>query len=146
MSLYDAVSHSFTTVSTGGFSPYQGSLGHFESAAIEWIAIIGMFLAGGSFTLYYRALRKDVKPLFVSTEFRVYGLIVVGATLWAYVTSGTGDGTEGRLSRLDVHDDVDDHDDRIRDERLRLVEPGSSGADPDAASDRRDGRVRPRAA
>ncbi len=33
-----------------------------------------MFLAGGSFTLYYRALRKDVKPLLVSTEFRIYGL------------------------------------------------------------------------
>ena len=30
MSVYDAVSHSFTTVSTGGFSPYQGSIGHFE--------------------------------------------------------------------------------------------------------------------
>ena len=93
MSLYDAVSHSFTTVSTGGFSPYQASLGHFESAAIEWIAIVGMFLAGGSFTLYYRALRKDVKPLLVSTEFRVYLLIVFGATLWAFVTSGTGDGS-----------------------------------------------------
>ncbi len=93
MSLYDAVSHSFTTVSTGGFSPYQRSLGHFDSPAIEWIAIVGMFLAGGSFTLYYRALRKDVKPLFVSTEFRVYGLIVVGATVWAYVMSGSGDGT-----------------------------------------------------
>jgi trk system potassium uptake protein TrkH len=93
MSLYDAVSHSFTTVSTGGFSPYQASLGHFGSAAIEWIAIVGMFLAGGSFTLYYRALRRDVKPLLVSTEFRIYGLIVVGATLWCYVTSGASGGT-----------------------------------------------------
>jgi trk system potassium uptake protein TrkH len=93
MSLYDAVNHSFTTVSTGGFSPYQSSLGHYESAPIEWIAIVGMFLAGGSFTLYYRALRNDVKPLLVSTEFRIYALIVVGATLWAFVTSGAGDST-----------------------------------------------------
>lgn len=93
MSLYDAVSHSFTTVSTGGFSPYQASIGHFESAAIEWLAIVSMFLAGGSFTLYYRALRKDVKPLFVSTEFRIYVLIVLGTTLWCFVTSGAGDGT-----------------------------------------------------
>ena len=29
----------------------------------------------------------------MSTEFRVYLLIVIGTTLWAYVTSGTGDGT-----------------------------------------------------
>ncbi|MBT7430078.1 MAG: TrkH family potassium uptake protein, partial [Ilumatobacter sp.] len=72
MSLYDAVSHSFTTVSTGGFSPYQGSFGHFESATLEWICIVGMMLAGGSFTLYWRALRGNVKPLLRSTEFRVY--------------------------------------------------------------------------
>ena len=93
MSAYDAVSHSFTTVSTGGFSPYQASLGHFESASIEWIAIVGMFLAGGSFTLYYRALRRDVKPLLVSTEFRIYMAFVVGTTLWCFVVSGTGDGS-----------------------------------------------------
>ncbi|MGA9277114.1 MAG: TrkH family potassium uptake protein [Ilumatobacter sp.] len=93
MSVYDAVSHSFTTVSTGGFSPYQSSLGYYASPEIEWIAIVGMFLAGGSFTLYYRALRKDPKPLFVSTEFRIYAMVVVGATLWCYVTAGNGEGT-----------------------------------------------------
>lgn len=92
MDLYDAVSHSFTTVSTGGFSPYQASIGHFESAAIEWICIIGMFLAGGSFTLYYRALRRDPKPLLRSTEFRVYILVVLAITLWAFVVSGNGAG------------------------------------------------------
>ncbi|MEM9041350.1 MAG: TrkH family potassium uptake protein [Actinomycetota bacterium] len=92
MDLYDGVSHSFTTVSTGGFSPYQGSLGHFESAAIEWIAIVGMFLAGGSFTLYYRALRRDPKPLLKSTEFRVYLLAVAAVALWSFVTSGNGGG------------------------------------------------------
>ena len=31
MGLYDGVAHSFTTVSTGGFSPYNSSLGHFDS-------------------------------------------------------------------------------------------------------------------
>ena len=92
MSVYDGVSHSFTTVSTGGFSPYQASLGHYQSALIEWLAIVGMFLAGGSFTLYYRALRRDPKPLLRSTEFRLYGAVVLGITLWAFVTSGNGTG------------------------------------------------------
>ncbi len=92
MDLYDAVSHSFTTVSTGGFSPYQGSIGHFDSAAIEWICIVAMFLAGGSFTLYYRALRRDPKPLLQSTELRVYLAIVAMITLWAFVASGNGGG------------------------------------------------------
>jgi trk system potassium uptake protein TrkH len=92
MSIYDAVSHSFTTVSTGGFSPYQGSIGHFDSAAIEWICIVAMLLAGGSFTLYYRALKRDVKPLVRSTEFRVYMAIVAAIALWAFIASGNDGG------------------------------------------------------
>lgn len=92
MSVYDAISHSFTTVSTGGFSPYQDSMGAFGSAAVQWICIVGMFLAGGSFTLYYRALRRDPKPLLRSTEFRVYALVVAAATMWAFITSGNGGG------------------------------------------------------
>ncbi len=92
MGVYDAVSHSFTTVSTGGFSPYQSSMGAFDSVAIQWISIVGMFLAGGSFTLYYRALRRDPKPLLRSTEFRVYALVVLAVTLWAFFMSGTSGG------------------------------------------------------
>jgi trk system potassium uptake protein TrkH len=92
MSIYDAVSHSFTTVSTGGFSPYQASFGHFESALLEWICIVGMLLAGGSFTLYWRALRGNVKPLLRSTEFHVYLAFVGSITLWAFVTAGNNGG------------------------------------------------------
>ena len=92
MSVYDAVSHSFTTVSTGGFSPYQSSIGHFDSAAIEWICIVAMLLAGGSFTLYYRALKRDPKPLLKSTEFRIYLLVVAAITLWAFIASGNDGG------------------------------------------------------
>ncbi len=87
MNLYDAVSHSFTTVSTGGFSPYNGSLGHFDSAAIEWIAIVAMFLAGGSFTLYFRAMRGNVKPLLQSSEFHLYLVIVTGASLIVFLSN-----------------------------------------------------------
>ncbi len=92
MSVYDAVSHSFTTVSTGGFSPYQSSIAHFDSAAIEWICIAAMLLAGGTFTLYYRALRGNPKPLVQSTEFRLYLLVVLGVALWASITAGDGAG------------------------------------------------------
>jgi trk system potassium uptake protein TrkH len=77
MNLFDGVAHSFTTVSTGGFSPYNRSLGHFDSAAIEWIAIVAMFLAGSSFTLLYRLLRGSPGPLLRSKEFHLYSLLVV---------------------------------------------------------------------
>jgi trk/ktr system potassium uptake protein len=92
MSVYDAVSHSFTTVSTGGYSPYQASIGHFDSALVEWICIAGMLVAGGSFTLWYRALRRDPRPLLRSTELRLYLLVVAAVTMWAFVMAGTSGG------------------------------------------------------
>lgn len=87
MSLYDGVAHSFTTVSTGGFSPYSRSIGHFESAAIEWIAIAAMFLAGTSFTLLYRLLRGAPGPLVRSKEFQLYALLVVAVSAVLFVVN-----------------------------------------------------------
>lgn len=80
MDLYDSVAHSFTTVSTGGFSPYSASLGHFQSGAIEWICIAAMFIAGSSFTLLYRLLRGSAGPLLRSREFHFYTGIVVAVS------------------------------------------------------------------
>ena len=81
MSLYDGVAHSFTTVSTGGFSPYNSSLGHFDSGLIEWICIVAMFIAGSSFTLIYRLLRGRAGPLLHSKEFHLYALTVVSVSM-----------------------------------------------------------------
>lgn len=101
MNVYDAVVHSFTTVSTGGFSPYNASLAHFDSALIEWIAIVGMVLAGGSFTLYYRALQGRVGPLLKSAEARLYAAVLVGTTVFLYV-AGSGDRGFGHESIRDA--------------------------------------------
>jgi len=87
MSLYDGLAHTFTTVSTGGFSPHNSSLRHFDSAVIEWIAIVAMFLAGGSFALYYRALRGHVRPLLRSTELHVYTAVVLVASVTVFVVA-----------------------------------------------------------
>ncbi len=90
MGLYDATVHSFTTVSTGGFSPYNRSMGHFESALIEWICIAAMFLAGGSFALWYRAIRGSFGPILSSIELRLYCVVVIGSTVLIYLTSDSG--------------------------------------------------------
>ncbi len=102
MSLYDAAVHSFTTVSTGGFSPYNASMAHFNSAFIEWVAIAGMFLAGGSFTLYFRAIRGSIGPLYRSMEFRVYVIVVIGSSLVCYLINADefGYGHEGLRGSL----------------------------------------------
>lgn len=90
MSLYDGVAHSFTTVSTGGFSPYSASMAHFDSAVIEWIAIVSMFVAGTSFTLLYRLVRGRPGPLLASIEFRFYCLVVLSAVALVFMTATTG--------------------------------------------------------
>ncbi|MEQ8345799.1 MAG: TrkH family potassium uptake protein [Sneathiellaceae bacterium] len=49
MGLFDAVCHALTTLSTGGFSTYDASIGHFASPAIEWTAVFFMLVGGISF-------------------------------------------------------------------------------------------------
>ena len=89
MSLFDGATHAFATVSTGGFSPYSASIAHFDSALIEWIAAVSMFVAGGSFTLYYRALRGRPGPLLRSTEVRAYCGVVLTATAIVFAFADT---------------------------------------------------------
>lgn len=87
MDLYAAVTHSFTTVSTGGFSPYTGSIAHFDSETIEWIVIVAMFVAGTSFTMLYKLLRGQPGPMLRSVEFRTYCTVVAAATLLVFLTA-----------------------------------------------------------
>jgi trk system potassium uptake protein TrkH len=87
MSLYDAVAHSLTTVSTGGFSNHSASMAYFESGLIEWLAIVGMFVAGSSFTLIYKLIRGNTAPFLRSAEFRLYALLVIVATIVVFIVS-----------------------------------------------------------
>jgi trk system potassium uptake protein TrkH len=47
----EALLHTFTTMSTGGFSPKAASIGAYHSAAIDMVLILFMFLAGANFAL-----------------------------------------------------------------------------------------------
>jgi trk system potassium uptake protein TrkH len=58
MSWLDAFMHMCTTVSLGGFSPYDASLGYFNSPAIEAVAMVFMMLSGISLVLYFAAWRR----------------------------------------------------------------------------------------
>lgn len=79
MPFVDSVVHSLTTISSGGFSTRLGSIGSFNSGPIEWVTIFGMFVAGTSLPLIFRAMRRGDLHRFVrSVEFRVYlGLITI---------------------------------------------------------------------
>lgn len=58
MTPLDAVMHMFTTVSLGGLSSHDASLGYFDSPLLEGIALVFMLLASCNFALYFVALRK----------------------------------------------------------------------------------------
>jgi trk system potassium uptake protein TrkH len=79
MTLYNAVTHALTTVSTAGFSPEPASLGAF-SPAVQWVVVLFMLLGATNFVLLYHVVDGDVARLRNSEEFRFYLGIVAGAT------------------------------------------------------------------
>ena len=75
--LYHAVCHSFATLATGGFSSHDASVGHYESAAVQVVITLFMFMAGVNFTLYFAMGRGKWRSLVKDVEFRVYAAIIV---------------------------------------------------------------------
>jgi trk system potassium uptake protein len=80
MSLYDAVCHAFATMAAGGFSPHPRSIAGYDSATIDWIVTVFMFIAGANFGLQYRAIRGSRNALVQDEEFRAYTAVVLIAT------------------------------------------------------------------
>ena len=58
MTVFDAIAHSFSTVSIGGFSTHDLSIGYFHSRLIDAIAVVFMLLSGVNFTLHFMAWRN----------------------------------------------------------------------------------------
>ena len=83
MTLFEAIAHAFTTMSTGGFGTDVQSMAGFSSYA-QWVVIVFMFLAGTSFALHFRALTKP-RDYLRNAEFRLYSGIVIVATLIAVI-------------------------------------------------------------
>ncbi len=59
LSPFDAVTHAFTVVSTGGLSPYDNSVAAFDSVMVEIALIVLMLYGGINFSLHYRFLTGD---------------------------------------------------------------------------------------
>ena len=93
MDLFDAICHAFGTVSTGGFSTKNQSIGYWESAAIQWVITIFMFLCGASFALHYQIYSKrSFKQYLLDGEFRLYTFIVIVAVALAVFGINTVNG------------------------------------------------------
>ena len=82
MSVFDAISHSFSTVAIGGFSTHDGSIGYFNSAAIESIAMIFMFLAGINFSLHFVAWNnRSLVDYIKDSEFKTYAMVLICSSI-----------------------------------------------------------------
>ncbi|HSG11652.1 MAG TPA: TrkH family potassium uptake protein [Gammaproteobacteria bacterium] len=82
MSVFDAVSHSFSTIAIGGFSTHDQSIGYFQSSAIEMIAVVFMLLSGMNFALHFMAWRSlSIRYYWRDSELRVYLAVLASVTM-----------------------------------------------------------------
>ncbi|TVP75319.1 MAG: TrkH family potassium uptake protein [Puniceicoccaceae bacterium] len=93
MDWFQAVNHTMTTVSTGGFSTEAMSLGQFQSPMIEWTAIVFMILCGTTFVYIIRLLRGQTHILRQNSEvyWFVMILLVTTAMLTLFLVDQTGE-------------------------------------------------------
>jgi trk system potassium uptake protein TrkH len=93
MTPFDALCHAFSTLSAGGFSTHDASIGYYNSLPIELICMFFMVVAASNFALHYRAWqRRSIRVYFGDPEFKtmlavllVFGLLVC-IPLWLHGT------------------------------------------------------------
>ena len=94
MSPFEAASHAFTTISTGGFSTSDGSIGHFDSAAIDYTISFFMIVGSLPFILFLKILRGNPAGFFGDGQIRgfIMLLVVITAVLsgWLWITGDYG--------------------------------------------------------
>ena len=77
MNFYEALCHSFSTLGTGGFSTRNESVKAFNSAGIDIVITIFMFLAGINFSLYYHLFKGKFREIKENSELKAYFFIVL---------------------------------------------------------------------
>jgi len=98
MDLFDALTHTFGTLATGGFSPKNASVGHYSSPFIHIVITVFMVMAGINFALYFRVVTGRFRSLAKDTELKAYlavfavASIIVSASLYSErAYSGVGE-------------------------------------------------------
>ena len=91
MNTFDSVAHAMTTMSAGGYSTHDASLGYF-SDGVSNVAIVFMILAGLPFASFVMLARGNPSPLFRESQPRIYLALMLSAIiiLMAYNNFGTG--------------------------------------------------------
>ena len=80
MNLFDSLIHAFGSAGTGGFSNYADSVGHFDSAYIDYVISIFMILFGINFNFYFLLLMRKPRKAMKNEEVRCY-LAIIAITI-----------------------------------------------------------------
>jgi len=81
MSFFDAITHSFSTVSIGGFSTHDASFAFFNSSTLNYICVAFMFIAGINFALHFKAAKSFSFKLYSqNSELKAYALVLISHT------------------------------------------------------------------
>lgn len=84
MNLFDAVNHSLSTLSTGGFSTKNSSIAFWnDQPLIQYIIMLFMFLAGTNFVLSYFAFKSKFSKIIRDEEFKLYTTFIIVLTVVA---------------------------------------------------------------
>ena len=81
MGYFDSLTHSMTTIATGGFSNYNESIGFFDSALIEFAASIFIILGSIPFFTYIKFIHGDKKAILSDTQIKTFIKIIIFSIL-----------------------------------------------------------------
>ena len=81
MNMFDSITHSMTTIATGGFSNYNESIGFFDSVSIEIFAMIFIILGSLPFIVYIKFLNGNKKIFFLDIQIKTFIKIIFTSVL-----------------------------------------------------------------
>jgi trk system potassium uptake protein TrkH len=83
LGLFDALTLSFSSVSTGGFSPYRDNIGHFSGSYVKRVTAAFLFASASNLTFFHSlVVKKSLAPLKENAEMKFYAaLLLVFGTL-----------------------------------------------------------------
>ena len=77
MGFFDSLTHSMTTIATGGFSNYNQSIGHFDSALIEITSMIFILLGSIPFIAYIKFLNGNKNIFFSDSQIKTFFKVIL---------------------------------------------------------------------
>ena len=106
MSGFEAVAHAMTTIATGGFSTSDGSIGHFNSAALDYFATLGMLIGALPFLLYLKTIQGEWGCLARDVQVKWFITVVVMTILvmasWLWLENGVDPFMSLRLATFNI--------------------------------------------